>query len=120
MEVHPGERRKVELPEFGTNLFGIGSVSNRLRQYNKSILRRNPLGLLGTNSEESVIVSGQNVENGGRRRGRPTTQVARCANSGRQIRKHLCDALRSRNLIRPVGRKYGKRDRHNRVTEQMV
>ena len=37
MEVHPGERRKVELPEFGTNLFGIGSVSNRLRQYNKSI-----------------------------------------------------------------------------------
>ena len=84
-------------------------------------MRRNPLGLLETNSEESVIVvSGQNVENGGRRRGRPSTQVARCANSGRQIHKHLCDALRRQNLIRPVGRKYGKRDRHNRVTEQMV
>ena len=93
---------------------------DELNQASENFMRRNPLGLLGTNSEESVIVSGQNVENGGRRRGRPTTQVARCANSGRQIRKHLCDALRSRNLIRPVGRKYGKRDRHNRVTEQMV
>ena len=65
---------------------------DELNQVSENFMRRNPLGLLGTNSAESVIVSGQNVENGGRRRGHPTTQVARCANSGRQICKHLCDA----------------------------
>ena len=77
--------------------------------------RRNPLNLLGTTSEGSR--RGSEGESEGRRRGRPTTEVATCAENGRRLRDHLCFALKRKKLTRPLGRTYGKRDRHNRATE---
>ena len=86
-----------------------------LNQASDSFLRSNPLNLLGTTSEGSR--RGSEGESEGRRRGRPTTEVATCAENGRRLRDHLCFALQRKNLTRPVGRTYGKRDRHNRATE---
>ena len=72
-------------------------------------MRNNALTLLGTTSDGS----GRDV----RRRGRPPTEVAVRADKGRWVRDRLCLALQRKKLTRPKGRVYGKRDRHNRVTE---
>ena len=66
----------------------------------------NPLSLLGTTSEGRGRVSGGESE--GRRRGRPTTEVAMCAENGRRLRDHLCTSLQCKNFACPVGRTYRK------------
>ena len=80
-----------------------------LNQASDHFMRNNPLTLLGTTAE------GSGCE--GRRRGRPTTEVAACADQGRRVRDRLCSALQRKKLTRPKRKVYGKRDRHNRVTE---
>ena len=67
---------------------------------------RNPLNLLGTTSEGTWC--GSEGENEGRRRGRPTTEVATCAENGRRLRDYLCLAMQRKKLTRPLGRTYGK------------
>ena len=96
-------------PEFGLE------NEEELNQASDYFFRRNPLNLLGTTSEGSW--RGLEGENEGRRRGRPTTEVATCAENGRRLRDNLCLALQRKKLTRPLGRTYGKRDRHNRAIE---
>ena len=101
----------------GRIAFAIFFLKNEeeLNQALDYFLRRNPINLLGTKSEGSR--RGSEGESEWRRRGRPTTEVATCAENGRRLCDHLCFALQRKKLTRPVGRTYGKRDRHNRAIE---
>ena len=83
-----------------------------LNQASDTFHRRNPFVLMGTYSEGRVTST---VQSRGRTMGRPRAELIAEGNHGKALRNRLRDNLRAAKLTRPKGKKYGKRDRFNRV-----